>query len=214
MAKSIVTVTREQAVNLFVSLGLKTASKRSDKELLNKLQKINTLVDETTDTGDDALNDLLDDILQAETIKMEFKEDKEVTEGKPAVKGKKKKVKVSSLATSPTEEATKAYEKKTKKKAKAQPKAKAKTAGKKKKAAKAKAEGKNKTTKKSSTEVDKYGARLGTIKARIYACMSKKPKTMKELMAEAGIDTIQHGYINELIKKGLAEKTEKGYALK
>jgi len=69
---------------------------------------------------------------------------------------------------------------------------------------KKKTEGKN---------IDAVGNRVGSIKAQIWGALTKKPKTMEKLQEEAGVKNPQTGYLNEFIKRGLAVKSDKGYAL-
>lgn len=60
---------------------------------------------------------------------------------------------------------------------------------------------------------DKFGTRLGTKQAAINAILSKKPKKMKQIMEEAGMEESFYNYCNALVKEGYVVKTDDGYAL-
>ncbi len=67
--------------------------------------------------------------------------------------------------------------------------------------------------KKSSKEVDKFGSRKGTIQAQINSVLTKKPKTMDQLLKDAKVKNPQSGHLNNLIQDGWVTKGEKGFAL-
>ena len=74
-------------------------------------------------------------------------------------------------------------------------------------------EKKEKAPKKDVVAKDKFGSRADSITARFNAALSKKAKTMKELMEEAKITRNYKDHADKLIEKGLVEKTDKGYKL-
>lgn len=68
--------------------------------------------------------------------------------------------------------------------------------------------------KADAAEVDRFGARIGTKLAAFNACITRKPKSMAELLAEAGLEKTVYNHANRLIAEGLVAKTDKGYRLK
>jgi len=76
------------------------------------------------------------------------------------------------------------------------------------KAKKTKEAGKVKTEKKT----DKFGNRLGTKAAKFCACLSGEPKTMRDLLGEAGDTVTCYNLLNRLIGKGLVIKEGRGYS--
>lgn len=82
------------------------------------------------------------------------------------------------------------------------------------KATKPSKNGKANPNKKDPVAKDKYGNRLGSIHAQICALLTRKPKSMKELLAEAGVEKWQttHG-MNQKAAAGLIGRTEDGYTL-
>jgi hypothetical protein len=62
--------------------------------------------------------------------------------------------------------------------------------------------------------VDEFGNRKGTAMAKVNSLLSKKPKTMAELVEEAGLKDTCYNHLNKLIGKGLVVKMEKGYVKK
>ncbi len=102
------------------------------------------------------------------------------------------------------------------------PKTTKKTAKKNKKKVESKSEQKKETEKKKKTKkvvskrkgIDKFGSREGTIKARVNAVLTKKPKTERLLLKEAKIANPQGGHLRDLIRAGHIVKSEKGFALK
>lgn len=61
--------------------------------------------------------------------------------------------------------------------------------------------------------VDQFGFRKGSKASRIAGVITKTPKSMQELMAEAGLDKQQYGYVGKLVERGLVVKTDNKYAL-
>ena len=66
---------------------------------------------------------------------------------------------------------------------------------------------------KSTVKKDKWGSREGTQAAKINAAISKKAKSMKELMDEVGAEATFYNYMKKLIEDKHVVKTEKGYKL-
>ena len=80
---------------------------------------------------------------------------------------------------------------------------------------------KEKTAKKTklnngeSVEVDKFGSRLGTERAKVNTRLSKEPKTVQQLADEAGLkNTYFRKHLASLISEGFVVKTKDGYKLK
>jgi hypothetical protein len=63
---------------------------------------------------------------------------------------------------------------------------------------------------KSKAKTDRFCSRLGSMGAKINACLSKKGKTMKELVEEAEIDDTMYSHMKKLIEAGYAKKTDDG----
>lgn len=64
--------------------------------------------------------------------------------------------------------------------------------------------------KKEKAATDKFGNRVGSRLAKINAVLSRKAKTMGELVAEAEVDRTAYNHLNKLVKAGKVEKTEDG----
>ena len=62
--------------------------------------------------------------------------------------------------------------------------------------------------------VDKFGARVGTNRAKIHAAIGKKPQTMKQLMDKAGVSYSLTEHLDSLVSRKLIKKSAKGYYLK
>lgn len=60
--------------------------------------------------------------------------------------------------------------------------------------------------KKEKAETDKYGFRLGTETAQMNEVLSRKPKSMSELVQEAGLKRGLYGHIKRMISKGHVEE--------
>jgi len=54
----------------------------------------------------------------------------------------------------------------------------------------------------------------GSKRARIRAALTRQPKKMKQLMAEAGVDQTHYNFLNGLVQAGEVVKTPDGYRLK
>ena len=75
---------------------------------------------------------------------------------------------------------------------------------------KGKTEPKEKKEPKAEVEKDRFGNKKDSALATFNACISNKPKTMQELVAEAGMEPkdTRYNHINKLIEDGLVERTE------
>lgn len=62
-------------------------------------------------------------------------------------------------------------------------------------------------------DVDKYGARAGSVMAKVNAVLGKKPKTMAQIIAEAKIDRECYGHMRSLVEKGIVKKSDEGFYL-
>ena len=192
-------IRKEKAVKLFKYLGFKTADTWDDKQLVKKLGNISALIDGVK-IKNPKMKKLLDKIVKADKIRIksadETKQVESKTESSTMSKKKKTKKKTSSK--------TKKDEVKKKKK---------KGSSKKTKDVTKKSSKKNKT-KDAAVNVDKFGSRPGTIKAKINAVLSNKSKDMKQLLKESKVVNSQTGHLSDLIKAGYVVKTDKGYKLK
>ena len=101
-------------------------------------------------------------------------------------------------------------EKKTKAKRGRPRKAKGKSEEKKKPKVKKEAKPKVEKKVKVPVEKDKFGNRVGTKAAVFAACITKKPRTMKELKEKAEQTQTSYNLVNKLIEKGHVVKTEDG----
>jgi hypothetical protein len=63
---------------------------------------------------------------------------------------------------------------------------------------------------KEQAKVDKFGSRPGSKSAKINACLSKQPKTMKQLLKETGLESTFYNHVNVLIAKHYVVKTKDG----
>ncbi len=59
--------------------------------------------------------------------------------------------------------------------------------------------------------VDKFGARVGTNRAKIHAAIGKKPQTMKQLRDKAGVSYSMGEHLNLLVDAKLIKKSDEGY---
>lgn len=61
---------------------------------------------------------------------------------------------------------------------------------------------------------DKYDARLGTVMAKVNAVLTRKPKTMATILAEAKLERECYGHLRDLVAKKIVVHTVEGFALK
>lgn len=62
---------------------------------------------------------------------------------------------------------------------------------------------------------DRFGARHGTVRAKINSVLSRKPKTMSEILEQAGHDSTVYNYLNGLVedRKLVRDRKTGGYML-
>lgn len=186
--KKVMIITRERALKLFSYFNYKTAGKWSSKRMEGKLAKLPESIDINL-VKNDKVKIILQELTNASSIEIASIEKK--TEAK-SVKEKIEK-RTGKKATKKT------AEKKVGKKSEKKSEKKKKTVEKKKQ--------------KSGKDVDKFGSRKGTIQAKINAVITKRPKTMDQLLEDAEVTNPQSGHLNNLIKDGWIIKSEKGFAL-
>jgi len=68
--------------------------------------------------------------------------------------------------------------------------------------------------KKEKAKKDKFGAREGSLAAKVNKVITKKPKTMAQIKEAVGTDGTFYNHMKKLIEAGFVEKTDKGYKLK
>jgi hypothetical protein len=73
-----------------------------------------------------------------------------------------------------------------------------------------KAEGK--AAPKAEVKLDPYGSKVGSVQARVNATLTARPKSMKQIMEEAGVNSTYYEHLGKLVKKGLVVKTDEGFA--
>lgn len=64
---------------------------------------------------------------------------------------------------------------------------------------------------KGTEEVDEFGFSLGTIPAKVNACISKVGKTMREIKEEAGLTGTAYEHLNKMCKEGHFTKEDGKY---
>ena len=183
-------ISNEKAIALFTALDYKMADKWCDNagspRMVKKIKQLAELVTEENVAKLDATNaQTLTDLLEA----VEKGEDIMVGDAGPKPKKKGKVVMKTETKKSPKKSESKKGGKKVAKKT--SPKAPAVAA-----------------------DLDKWGARKGTKTANFNAALTKKAKTMKELIDEAGSDQVMYNHANKLIEQGVIVKTDDGYKLK
>ncbi len=67
--------------------------------------------------------------------------------------------------------------------------------------------------KKTTGEVDKFGSRVGSKAASINAFLTKKAKSMKEIMEGLKLNDTCHHHMKKMIEAGHVKKTDDGFAL-
>ena len=195
--KKVMQITRERALKLFSYFNYKTAGKWSSKRMEGKLAKLPESVDISL-VKNSRVEAILKDIANAssvEVITADKKKDK--TETKSTKKKATKKT--TAEPVSKKKKTKKTASKKTGKKKKSRFSKKKQTKG-----------AKGKTT---SAKIDQFGSREGSNGAVLNACLSKKAKTMQQLMKESKLKSTCYNHLAKLIKNGFVEKTDKGYKL-
>jgi hypothetical protein len=201
-------ISKNRAILIFTALGFQTANQWDVIRLKKKLMKLHNLiegaeVDQRTQKRIDgvlrAVNDGCDIVVTDDDNAKENKRiEKEVNEAKERESERKKEA----MKKNATKTAKKTGKKVT-----------AKKTGKK---VTAKKTGKKVTAKKTTkVEKDKFGSRVGSSKALFNACLTRKLKTMRELVKEAKLTGTYYEHIKTLIKSGHVEKVDgKGFRLK
>lgn len=77
-----------------------------------------------------------------------------------------------------------------------------------------KAEKRPRAPRVSTGPLDALGSREGSGDAQINKAITHEPKSMKQLMADAGVDRSYYNHVNKLLKDGKIERTPQGYKLK
>jgi len=67
--------------------------------------------------------------------------------------------------------------------------------------------------KAATANIDRFGNRVGTKQAELNARITAEPKTMRQLMDEAGLDQTLYNHINRLVAAGHVAKTDEGHKL-
>ena|ERR1700722_10589356 len=81
---------------------------------------------------------------------------------------------------------------------------------------KASSNGEHKKTspKKDKAELDKFGTRLGSDRAKVNAALGKKPQTITEIVEKAGLEKpFFRKHLKSLIDQGFVEKVDEGFKL-
>ena len=182
---------REAIVEMLVAIGYKNAVKYDDAKLVERLEK---LADKVPDEVPEEYQDLLDRVVAADSF--EFAGDEESDDDLVPI----------DKASKPAKAASKAKAGKDAKKAKSKASEAAKPAKKADKPAKAK---------KEPVVRDEFGAREGTGTSKINAVLSKKPKTVKMIVAESGVEPVSRvrSHLYSLTKAGILVNGENGYSL-
>ena len=181
---NVVTITRNDAVTLCVALGFKTAGKWNKQRMLDKLSDLSKMA------NDDGIEVDSDEVKDAERLNK--------------ILSKIAKADEVVVVTKPVEEEPKEEQPVEEKK---EVKADKKPA---KKSKKVEAEQEDEPVADKSR--DKFGYKNGTKVSVFLSCLSKKPKTVEQLCAEAETKQ-QRGAFPELIKKGLVIKEGNTYRL-
>ena len=181
----ISSITKAEAAELYQAFGFKSAVNWTAGKMQKKLRNLDKMIEgiELTPAMQKHVNTILQSQAAGKTI--------EVIGRAEAAADKKAQKEVDDAAK---REVERKAEKKSKKAEKAAPKEK-KTVS---------------DEKKSKVEKDKVGNRIGTIKANVFAALSKKAKTHEEIIKEAGSERPQTGYLKQFILNGLCVKTADG----
>jgi len=188
-------VTREKVIAVLVGIGFKTAGKWSKDKLQKKVNLLHTIVDEDTTTNDDALDELLDEIISNDDV--------EVVRGK---KKAKKKAEAEPEVEKEEEEAEKKVDRATGKKKKDKSSTKEQP----------KKRVNNKMSKtdsvKEEVSCDKFGSKLDSDNAKVNIALSKKGKTVRQLTKKAGVElkSKYYAHLDRLIEAGHITQDEDG----
>ena len=196
-------ITKTRAIKIFEALGFKTACNWDAARLQKKIENLPNLVEgaKLDDKTQKRINVVLKALKDGRKVAVVDVED--------AVADKKRGKAVEDAAQRESErKAEKKAKGKTKVKEDDKPVAKAKTKKKTKKKAK-----KAVVSTKEKKDVDKFGSRKGSDAAKVNAALGKKPKKMKQLMADAGLESSFYNHLNKLVEAGHVVKSDEGYAI-
>jgi hypothetical protein len=201
-----------------------------NKQLAKKLKNISDTIDGVKPKGF-KLGKLLSKVIAADSIRVKSDTDNDEPIAENSKVAKKKKKSKKDKAEETVEEVVEQPKKKKGKKKKAAEATAEKSTKKNKKNKKSKKKDSEDTTEKSTKKkkgkkkkaaeaeaapksgADKFGCRKGTIKAQINKALTKKYKTMATILEETGIENPQTGHLNDLVKRELVIKGDKGYKL-
>lgn len=66
----------------------------------------------------------------------------------------------------------------------------------------------------STAPLDAFGSRVGSGDAKINAVLTDKPKDMKQILKDAGLERTYYGHLKRMVEAGHVEKVKEGYKLK
>lgn len=189
-------VNRQQLVDLYVTLGYKSAPERDDKWLNMRLSDLKE--DQDLDKLDAKQQKLLNDLFSAveNGDSLEFLCSK-VSEDKWEDEEPSSKEKEEEIMSEKTEVMEETKEKEVKVKDPKETKLRKKEAV-----------VKAKRTKDISPEVDDFGTKMGTAFQKANAVLSMEPKTMAQIEKEAGLSDTCYNHLNDLVKKNLIGKSK------
>ena len=195
-------VKRSKLVKLYGLLGFKTADKWDCKKFEKKVKSLPDFIgQEGIEFENEKAQKFVDGVLAAleegKTIVV-VDEIGDIDSQEPEPEAQEVETKKESEVAKPKKK-TKAVKTKTKEKASEKVSAKKKTEN-------------TKTVNK--VERDVFGSCVGSNLARVNACLSKKPKTMGELVKQVGLKDSYYTHLGKLVEAGLVKKSEGGYSLK
>ena len=196
-------ITKTRAIKIFEALGFKTACNWDVSKLQKKIENLPNLVEGAK--LDDKTQKRINVVLKA------LKDGRKVAvvdvEDAAADKKRGKAVEDAAQRESGRKAEKKAKGKKVEVKEEDKP------------VAKPKSKTKKKTkkvvviTSKEKKDVDKFGSRKGSDAAKVNAALGKKPKKMKQLMADAGLESSFYNHLIKLVEAGHVVKSDEGYAI-
>jgi len=194
-------IKKEKVVEILVGIGFKTAVKWPLEKVQKKVNLLHTIVDEDTTTNDDALDELLDEIISTDDV--------EVTRNK---KKAKKEVEAEAEAEPEVEKEEKPEEKAKKKKDKSSTKEQPKKRVKNKTGKTDSKKSGKKPKAKEEVGCDKFGSKLDSDNAKVNATLSKKGKTVRQLTEKAGVElkSKYYAHLDRLIEAGHATRDSDG----
>lgn len=224
-------ITRTQANEVLAAMGWNTANKWTDSKVLARLEKVAALSETDSTVGDPEVNKIIRAMAEAhengEAIEIgEAEAPAKKSKGKKAPAKKAPAKKKSKRKAPPVEEEEEdedepdlddeEEDEEDEEDEEEAPPPPPRKKGKGKKTAPAK---KEKSTepkaKKAAAEKDKWGNRVGSQAAVINAVVSRKSKSVDEMVEETGLGKARvQGHMNYLLKRDLIEKTSKGYRAK